>query len=175
MVFIDGENLVCRFQEMAEAGNRTPRPEATADHIKDVFVWEQVLAAPFNATEIVRVAYYTSAQGDDDTINAYKDKIAACNHQYGVQPYPVMYKKIANKRKTKLVDMAICIDSLRHAYQGDLDIATFVTGDGDYVHLVREIQRMGRRVRVMALSLGLEPELRRAADFFVPLDQHFFQ
>jgi len=52
---------------------------------------------------------------------------------------------------------------------------TLVLVDGDYLPLVREVMRQGIHVTTAALSSGLTPELRRAADEFVDLDKQFFQ
>jgi uncharacterized LabA/DUF88 family protein len=51
-------------------------------------------------------------------------------------------------------------------------VAVLVTGDGDYLPVVEEVKRFGKRV-VLAFfehsEAGLSPELRRAADEFYRL------
>ena len=49
-----------------------------------------------------------------------------------------------------------------------------MTGDGDYLPLLLEIQRQGKQVFVAAFSAGLNPMLKRRADQFYLLDATAF-
>lgn len=70
---------------------------------------------------------------------------------------------------------SLTIDALRHTYNDSMDILYFISGDGDYVPLVQEVMRQGKKVIVGALSDGLNPELRRIPDEFIDLDRVFFK
>jgi hypothetical protein len=50
MVFVDGENLTMRFQDMVKKG-KMPRPEVTV--IPDIFVWQ-----PQTIVETTRVELF---------------------------------------------------------------------------------------------------------------------
>jgi len=53
---------------------------------------------------------------------------------------------------------------------GNYEVAVLAAGDGDFVPLVEEVKRFGKRVVVIFWdNNGLNPELRRAADEFTPL------
>jgi len=67
MVFIDGENLVARFQAMIDAGR--VRDDAVA-YQKDVFVWARgCLRRYVDGYDVIRVTYYTSVLGDESRID----------------------------------------------------------------------------------------------------------
>ena len=50
-----------------------------------------------------------------------------------------------------------------------------VSGDGDFIPLIKECIRFGKHVHVAALSSGLSPELRYEADQFLLLDNMYTQ
>lgn len=178
ILFIDGENLAMRYQALLESG-RKPKP--TVVHIPDIFVWQPGLGPGVINTDILRVNYYTSMVGDDDAIASVKESISAQRYfshgdYYGqCQLFPRVYKKLKKSTKSRLVDINITIDVMRHAYTHAVDVVYLFSGDGDFVHLVEEVARSGKKVCVGAFSSGLEPRLRVAADRFALLDEHFFE
>jgi uncharacterized LabA/DUF88 family protein len=48
----------------------------------------------------------------------------------------------------------------------NFDTAMLVAGDGDYVPLVEEVKRLGKRVHVHFIEQVTNPHLRRSADVF---------
>jgi uncharacterized LabA/DUF88 family protein len=61
---------------------------------------------------------------------------------------------------------------LRQAFLDNYDLAVLVTGDGDYLPVVEEVKRLGKRVTLAFFEhaqAGLNPELPRAADEFYQL------
>jgi uncharacterized LabA/DUF88 family protein len=72
--------------------------------------------------------------------------------------------------RSKKVDVALSTDMLLHATRRHYDLAVLVTGDADFIPLVEAVQDEGNRVHVWALSNGLSPPLKIAADSFVCLD-----
>ncbi len=50
-----------------------------------------------------------------------------------------------------------------------MDVAVFVTGDGDYTELVHALKRSGVLVEVAAFPRNTSKDLRHAADRFLPL------
>lgn len=62
-----------------------------------------------------------------------------------------------------------------HAYRDNYDILYLITGDGDFKPLIEEVIRTGKQVYVAALSNGLNPVLKLAADVFVDLDPYYFK
>lgn len=112
-----------------------------------------------------------SVVGSHENVDKASDIIGAV--QYGKSGFritPHVFKKPAQCNKTKIVDISLTIDALRHAYHDHIDELYLFSGDADYVPLVKEVMRQGKRVVVAALSDGLSPHLRRCGDKFIDLD-----
>lgn len=181
IAFADGENLVFRYQEMLNAGS-VPRQDVV--HICDAFVWSPHLTL-WSDMDLVRVLYYTSVVGDDEKVATVERHISAtvfqC-HNSGAgyigraQIIPRVHKKPAASRKTKVVDVDITMDVVRAALEMPVDGIYLLTGDGDYLPLVREItRRTSKQVYLGAFSSGLADALRSSVEVFIDLDSKFFQ
>lgn len=64
-------------------------------------------------------------------------------------------------------DMGIAIDIIEMAKS--LDVVALVSGDGDFVSLVRLIKKIGPKVELYAFGHNLSSELRETADEFIEL------
>lgn len=179
MYFIDGENIVIRYQEMKKDGY-IPKDEVI--HESNVFVWHPNMIEG-RYRDIIRVIYYTSATGDDTHIFSLRQKIQNLpylffrdtrTHDRG-RVHPKVFKKSRQEEKAKGVDINITIDALSYTFNNSVDIIQLVTGDGDYLPLIKEIMRMGKQVTLAALSKGLNPNLPLAADSFLSLDDILFK
>lgn len=157
MVFVDGENLTARYQEML--GDRLPYSHVT--HERDVFVWSSLLNMLQHRTcEFVRRHSYTAVQGDD----ARRDAVVTALSAVGIEA-PRVFPKTRG-RGSKRVDVSLTVDMLTHAHRRNYDVAFLVAGDGDYVPLVDAVAAEGRVVCLWFLESGLSPKLRDAADFY---------
>ena len=178
MLFIDGENLTMRFQAM-QAASRKPLPNVI--HVVDEFVWSPLPQRAIVDTDVIRINYYTSKVGDDDAVSALKQTIASNWYFMSgdvlgpCQMHPRVYKKPQKSHKSRLVDINIAIDVMRYAYTNAIDVVYIFSGDGDFVNLIEEVGRSGRRVCVAAFTSGLDPRLRVASDRFVELDNYYFE
>jgi len=186
MVFIDGENLVMRYQHMLREG-KTAKPHTS--HSKDVYVWNDEMIQR-EKIDLRRVTYYTSAVGSDDHINELRESIHKIDYSFrglpdtfhGATRYqeqsgsvvPKVYKKPARSQKSRQVDINIAIDMLNHATASQVDRMVLISGDGDFIPLVREVMRRGIQVHVSALSSGVSNELKVVADMFASLDGCLF-
>lgn len=176
MIFIDGENLLARFQAMLADGAQT---HSHVFHERDSFVWTPKLVQVGNL-DVVRVTYYTSQVGADDKLRDLEVKLSELRWSSLVggttgQVNARVFKKSAKSQKAASVDINIAIDVLRHCYQKDVGTVMILSGDGDYVPLVEEAMRTGTRVFVAALSSGLNLRLSMISDQFVVLDNCFFR
>ncbi|MBB3175889.1 NYN domain-containing protein [Variovorax sp. Sphag1AA] len=182
MVFIDGENLVMRYEEMLSKG-RTPTHEVK--HQKEVFAWSHAAVWP-SAHVVQRATYYTYFSGSDPDYAATERAIRSLTFGQYAAPgqsftlrlnnnlYPRVFRKVRGQRAGKGVDIQLTIDCLGHAYNDNLDTVYLIAGDGDYEPLITECQRYGKTVMVAALSSGLNDRLPRVADQFIDLDGRFF-
>lgn len=181
MVFIDGENLVARYQAMENERKLMPKVR----HRKDTYVWNGYSIRP-GLNVVLRATYYTYAVGSSDIVNEVAGELRSFNFsQYSIPGehftnqlvqtlYPRVFKKSKN-RSGKGVDIQMTVDVLTNVYQNNLDVVYLVSGDGDYAPLIHEAQRMGKHVIVAALSSGLSPELKLIADSFFDLDNVYFE
>lgn len=174
IVFVDGENLVVRYQEMAKQG-LAPRPEVS--HIEDCFVWSSGLLKYQPEIDTLRVNYYTHVVGGDEKVAEVSSAIASTLFQSRIQTrlLPRIHKKPAKSNKTKVVDIDITMDVMRIALTQPIDLIHLISGDGDFVPLVREVARSTtKQVHVSAFSSGLAEPLKTCAEHFQLLDEFFF-
>jgi len=183
MVFIDGENIVLRYQDMCKNGYQ-PREEV--QYKEDIFAWHPQAVRPY-LHHVIRATYYTSAAGDEPKLEEINEEIRNLKYgQYSIYSTSdlaselgntlssVAYKKSKRSVKSKGVDIQMTVDILVNCYRNNLDTVYLVTGDGDFVPVLDEAKRLGKRVYVAAFSKGLNPKLRAVADRFVDLDRIFF-
>jgi len=173
MVLADGENLVFRYQEML----KTRKRHEDTQHLNDGYVWHEKVTDVLGWS-VVRVNYYMSAGGGDDKVQQLEDAISKIVvrrfREVETNISPRVFRKEAKSRKTKLVDISLSIDALRHSYHHHVEAIMILSGDGDYLPLVKEIMRNGTQVWLGAFSDGLNVRLVPAVDRFVDLDKLFF-
>lgn len=191
MFFIDGENLVFRYQKMIEKGYE---PLNAGIHEENIYVWHNDIIRNM-PRDIVRVTYYTSAVGDEAKILStcedikkieylYKGPIhgggggrfgSSHGEQYKGNIFPRVFKKNNRQAKSKAVDINIAVDMLNYASLESLDAVYLLSGDGDFIPLIQAVMRKGMRVHLMALSDGLNPLLPTAVDEFECIDDSLFK
>jgi uncharacterized LabA/DUF88 family protein len=179
MVFVDGENLVYRYQDMLRQGKR-PQPEVV--HIKDEFVWSpQATGSIPGQIQIMRVTYYSYCTGDTQEISKIEELIKSTSYA-GFNPLllsstlsPRIFRKERSQREGKGLDVQLTVDALDQAYQRNADIICLFSGDGSYIPLIQVCKRLGRLVYLAALSSGFNPRLKPEIDYLIPLDHIFFK
>lgn len=180
IVLVDGENLVLRYQQMLKEGCQ---PKEGVLHIKDTFVWHPDLINIFGGRDLVRIGYYTTIVGDDSKLEKIKERISEAEYECELlngKPWfgnlvPYVYKKSRKGTKTKSVDINLTIDALRYAYGDSIDQILLISGDGDYIPLLREVMARGKMVQALALSSGLNTQIKYNVDDFALLDDELFE
>lgn len=179
ILFVDGENLVFRYQEEIKAGR------VSADgvvHEPDCFVWHPGITS-VSQFGLFRVCYYTTIVGADERVEEMKQKLAEIVYR-AVPPgggyitgqiVPLVFKKLQKSNKTRVVDIHLIIDVLKYAHSNAVDLIYLVSGDQDYLPLINEVMRQGKQVYVGALSSGLAKVLTYSCDEFFNLDNFFFK
>lgn len=181
MVFVDGENLVARYQAMLKNGQT---PANGVRHRRDVYAWSPHAVWP-GVHVVGRATLYTYVTGNDKLLCEVTTEIQSLvfiqysppgqnfTSRLGNLLYPRVFTKPKNQ-PGKGVDIQMTVDIMCHTYHNNLDTVYLISGDGDYEPLVAECQRQGKTVYVAALSSGLSPRLPLIADRFVNLDNAFF-
>jgi uncharacterized LabA/DUF88 family protein len=172
MMFVDGENFAIRGQTfVAESGANLPKRlfkpgvflwvPGLVPEIMSLYLLDSDVRFPRKAE---RSFYYTSVVADDRGVLAVRLTLRRNGFT------PMVFKKIRKDQKAKGVDIALTKDMLMEAVRDHYDIAVLLAGDGDYVPVVDEIQRLGKQV-IVAFWDGdwVSEELRWRADHFVDL------
>ena len=178
IAFVDGENLALRYQEML-AGGRTPHDDVI--HEQDCFVWVPTITR-WTHMNLIRVLYYTSVVGDDDKVAGVVARIGQTQYMcVGERTtgtatlIPRVHKKPSNTKKSKVVDVDLTIDVMRAALTMPVDGIFLLSGDGDYLQLVKEVTRSSKQIYIGAFSSGLANSLRNNVENFIDLDRFFFR
>lgn len=177
MLFVDGENLVFRYQSLLNKGNQ---PLSSVVHIPDVLVWSHITRITVDY-DVVRATYYTYAVGDEEYIADIRDRIKSQKYQTHYSTTlpknltPQVFKKAKQNAKAKGVDIQLTVDVLTNVFNNTIDAIYLLSGDGDYAPMVREVLRCGKQVYISAFSDGINKELIHLADDFSYLDEYYFQ
>jgi uncharacterized LabA/DUF88 family protein len=186
LIFVDGENLVHRYQEMLKAGYK---PAEGTVHIPDCFVWNPNILKE-QLWNMKRISYYTSVVGDDLKVRDIREKIGAIKYECQVegipsgdesstvrtgQLIPFVHKKSSKSNKESVCDIAIAVDVMRACYRDHADTIWLFSGDGDFLPLIKEVVHSGKSAYMSAFTSGLQGEFRFAVDEFLPLEKHFFK
>jgi hypothetical protein len=175
MLFVDGENLTIRAQELAKQRGFQLNPGRY--YLANVFIWlpnvgarkSMMPNAPLQLQPTaIRAHYYSSVAGDEPLILSVRESL----WQLGFQPQ--VFKKEKQGLKSKGVDIALAKDFISNAFLNNYDVAVLMAGDADYVPMIDEVKRLGKVVYVSFFySSGLNPLLRLASDECFQLDDFF--
>jgi hypothetical protein len=74
-------------------------------------------------------------------------------------------------RRKNSVDIKLAVDVMEFAHAGaPVQTFVFVTGDGDFIHLVNALRARGKRVVIIGTSWNTSWQLTSSADQFIPYD-----
>ena len=96
-----------------------------------------------------KVVYASWHQGLFTIKRATPEQLKFDRHLYhdlmhaGIEP---KYLPMSEKQGEKGTDVALAVDALQIGLDGKIDIAVLVTGDGDFIPLVRALNKQGIRV-----------------------------
>ena len=156
-VYVDGQYVRAEFRSEDKADEFYPRKAA-------LFARRQGIAgAQFEPT---RVFYYDAIDeaGDPKEQQRQRDYFKRISADLDTHVIVGQVRKTARKRTQKGVDVQMAVDALRAAISGAVKGIALVTGDADFVPLVRAIREAGPHVIVMGFKESLAPELEREAD-----------
>jgi uncharacterized LabA/DUF88 family protein len=186
MLFVDGENLVMRYQNMIEQGYiPLPIDNKSLFYLKNIYLWSVSMPLPnpnvrLTNIDIVRAYYYTSLTGDENKQRVVDEEIRKMSiggtsvNGLSTTLYPVTFKKHRQDIKAKGVDIRMTIDILSHTYDNNLDAVCFFSGDGDFEPVLQEVIEHGKQIFIYSFSMGFNPNLRKVCDQFFNIDHLFF-
>lgn len=190
MAFIDGENLLARFEAMKKDGLMQRDISAPGDRLHPItyepgkFVWSPHTVSNLYMGDVLeRVTYYTTMTGADDALEELNASIGRCqtreipyfsSGQHQLRVLPKVFKKQVRKTKTKSVDISICVDVMEYVKNDALDAVYIVSGDVDFRPLIEAVMRAGKRAYVASLSSGRSQGYSNIPDRHVSLDSLYF-
>jgi uncharacterized LabA/DUF88 family protein len=130
--------------------------------------FEALLSAATGGRQLVRAVAYLVETKEIDQSNFI--------HLLQMKAYEVKRKplKIRSDHTAKgNWDLEMALDALTTSEH--LDVVVLVTGDGDFVPLVRQLKLNGLRVEVYGFTASTAPDLREAADKFVPITKRLLR
>jgi hypothetical protein len=163
MQFIDGKSFTDLALKLLRGSNYEPLESDS--YKKDCFLWpggdkNSLPHPPLAEPWPVRSFYYTAVSGNEDVRADAREKI----RNLGFEPHVFSNDKQA--QKSNGADIALTGDMLSNAFRGNYEIAVLVSGNGEYVPLVEEVKRLGKRVHVHFFGGHAHPELKLVADAF---------
>jgi len=153
VVFIDGDNLYYSTKSLG----------LTLDFAK----FHDLLIQTFGES----VLYYYSTI--DPTANQQISFLRYLQRTgYRVKSYPL--RKIGESvRYTSAINVQLAVDAVSVSQY--FDKVVIVSGDKDFVPLLRTLKELGRKIIVLSLPIVTSVELRQEADQFLNLDELFSQ
>ncbi|MEB3295304.1 MAG: NYN domain-containing protein [Synechococcales bacterium] len=85
--------------------------------------------------------------------------------------YTLVSKKAVRQGDTSKanLDTELVADALTQAWNDSFDTAVLVSGDGDFVDLVKRLQQLGKRVEVVSFPRNTSRLLKKAADSYLDI------
>ena len=179
MIFIDGENLTFSYQKTL-ISNQNLIPTIAVTHLKDTYVWHQNSVENLKH-EILRASYYTFTVGSDEKLNEISKTIKQLTFRtdiFSALPRnlrPYVFKKSKQETKSKGVDIQMTVDILANVYNDNTDTILLMTGDGDFLPLIKEISHAGKQIILASFNCGLNEKLLNEVDHYYELDKFYFE
>ncbi len=156
-VYVDGQYVSSVFRAEDRGDEFYPRKAA-------LFVRNQNIAG--ERLEPVRVFYYDAIDDEADAKERQRqqDYFARISTDSDTHVRVGKVKRTSRGREQKGVDVELAVDALRAAVSGVVKAIALVTGDADFVPLVKAIREAGPHVVVMGFKESLSRDLEREAD-----------
>lgn len=115
-----------------------------------------------------RTSYYDAEPSDQSSIPVVEQYWQFVENQFDTE---LRFGEARGRpKRQKGVDVLLAVDMLSASSRQLFDVAILVSGDADFVPLIREVRRHGVTVVVAGVRSTTARELQIAADRFVPLD-----
>jgi uncharacterized LabA/DUF88 family protein len=136
MIFIDNSNIFKGF--------RRYNIKADYERLKSVLLGNRILQDIFLYEGIV----YPMSNRKKKWYNDLKN-----NSNYTIKAS--FDKRVSRKTFEKKVDVRIAIDMVSFAYENRYDTAILVSGDGDFLPVIKKVKELNKRVEVWAFKYSL--------------------
>ena len=157
MIFVDGSNFYFGLKEMFR---RYPEIEKGLDYYK----LAKILS---HNRKLIRIYYYIGQVQEKDDPVRYRSQQKYLTHIQQTQLCALRLGKLLRRGTTfteKGVDVMLVTDLLRLARLNSYDTAILISGDGDFVSAIKEVQDMGKQVELAYFPLQNSFDLRNISD-----------
>ena len=165
MIFIDGSNFY--------------------HSVKDTWTFEdadidfkRLISDLVRKRHLISVKYYNAALDRGKNLEKYKKQqifFSELRKIPGFEVHLVKMRKHIEKGKVcykvKGDDILIATDMLSGAYENSYDVAILVSGDGDFVPVIKKVQMMGKRVENAFFKISSSNYLKMVCNESVPLNE----
>jgi len=166
MVFLDAEYVV---QKMKEAQRNKSMGRKSIN-------WKNIITWIVNNRQLVRCYYYSAEFSKSENEKTYQDQ-----HDYLKKlnlSIPYFEMKLGRLVKVnqgwvqKGLDVKIALDMFAKAVLNHYDIAALVSGDSDFIDVIREVkERYGKHVELYTFDRSVHDALQLAPDKHFVIDR----
>jgi len=136
MIFIDNSNIFKGFKKY--------KVKADYEKLKSVLLGDRILREIFLYEGIV----YPMSNRKKKWYNDLKN-----NSNYTIKAS--FDKRVSRKTFEKKVDVRIAIDMVSFGYENMYDTAILVSGDGDFLPVIKKVKDLGKNIEVWAFKYSL--------------------
>jgi uncharacterized LabA/DUF88 family protein len=163
MIFIDGSNLYHNLQSNFSKTSLDYR--------------EFSLRLTGSDRELVRTYYYNSPLDQTKNPQAYTAQQKFFSNLYKTPDLEVRLGRLQTKadgtKTEKGVDVKIAVDMIAKAYKNHYDVAVLISGDADFVEVVKEVKDYAKHVELVTFPKQPCYHLRKHCDRIIELDIAF--
>jgi uncharacterized LabA/DUF88 family protein len=165
MIFIDAEYVV---QKIRELGSRLNLGR------KDI-EWKNIIKWVVNRRSLTRCYYYSAELSKDENPKTYHEQQELLRKlKINIPYFEVRLGRLVrfhHEWVQKGLDVKIAVDMFSKAVTNQYDTAALISGDSDFVEVIKEIKDMyGKHVELYTFDAAINDSLKFAADMHIVVD-----